>query len=98
MYKKYDSKFVLKRRRIPAVHPGSGWGVALFFKESKVDEDFGHFVWFPDHSHAEDLYRLADELKRIAIDLGDAFAESDELTYRLLGRGWTVGPRPYARW
>ena len=97
VFKQYDPRFTLKRKKIQAVHPGSGWGVALIFRSSQVDRDFGYPVWFPDHTHQMDLYRLSDELKRIAIDLGDAFLESDERTYRMLGRGWTVGPRPYGR-
>ena len=98
VFKRYEPDFTLKRRRIPAVYSGNGVGVALFFRGSQVDRDFNHLVWFPDHSHQMDLYRLSDELKKIAIDLGDAFLESDEQTYRLLGRGWMIGPRPYKTW
>lgn len=96
VYKVYKKDFALKRMRVPAVYKGNGYGVALFFRESQVDRDFGRLVWFPDHGHVVDLYRLSDELKKLAIDLTGAFQESDELTFRMLGRGWNAGPRPYA--
>jgi hypothetical protein len=50
---------------------------------SQVDVDFGVPTLF-----------LTEEQLRV---IQEAFKRSDELTHRLLGRGWAVGPRPYMK-
>ena len=69
-------------KQVPAVRRPDlpGWGVAVVFEESQVDLDFQEKVWFPS----------VQELQAIQ----DAMDESDRLTERILGRGWT-GVRPY---
>ena len=57
-----------------------GWGVAVVFDPSQADIDFKVPIWFPS----------VQELQAIQ----DAMGESDRLTERILGRGWT-GVRPY---
>jgi len=59
-----------------------GYGVALILEPSQVDLDFGYPT----------LFLSEDE----ATLIGEAFDKSDELTEKVLGRGWT-GKRPYQK-
>ena len=59
-----------------------GYGVALILEPSPADQDFG----VPTLFLSEDETTVIDE----------AFNKSDELTEKLLGRGWT-GKRPYLK-
>ena len=68
-------------RKVKAVYPRAGYGVALILKPSRVDEDFG----------VPTLFLTQEQLEIIR----EAMSKSDELTYRLLGRGWFHGKRPY---
>jgi len=61
-------------------NPVDGYGVALILEPSPADHDFGVPL----------LFLSQDEVNVI----GEAFQKSDELTEKLLGRGWT-GKRPY---
>ena len=69
--------------KVPARRKGEGYGVALVFESTPADEDFKVPIWFPTEA----------QVKLIL----EAFERSDELTGRLLGRGWISGPRPYLR-
>jgi len=69
------------KRKVKAIYPRQGWGVALLLKPSQVDEDFG----------VPTLFLTQEQLEIIR----EAMSKSDELTYRLLGRGWFHGKRPY---
>jgi hypothetical protein len=59
-----------------------GYGVALILEPSPADQDFGVPI----------LFLSEDE----ASVIGEAFDKSDELTEKLLGRGW-AGKRPYLK-
>ena len=75
-----DGFFHHDGRRIPAVRPGSGYGVMVILEPSQIDLDFGVPVWVPSQ----------DELEQIQ----KALRKSDELTHELLGHGW-AGRRPF---
>jgi len=62
-------------------NPCDGYGVALVLQSSQVDLDF----------KVPTLFLREDELRSIR----EAMRESDRLTERILGRGWSKGPRPY---
>lgn len=63
-------------------NPLDGFGVALVLKSSPADQDFG----------VPTLFLSAEELQVIT----EALDKSDELTEKLLGRGW-LGKRPYQK-
>ena len=62
--------------------PIDGYGVALILESSPADQDFGVPI----------LFLSEDEVRVIR----EAFEKSDELTEKLLGRGW-AGKRPYQK-
>jgi len=63
-------------------NPIDGYGVALILEQSPADEDFGVPIWFPSE------YQIRA--------VREAMDRSDELTEKLLGRGW-LGVRPYLK-
>lgn len=63
-------------------NPVDGYGVALILHPSPADQDFGVPI----------LFLSEDETTVIT----EAFDKSDELTEKLLGRGW-LGKRPYVK-
>lgn len=67
--------------KVEAVRKGEGFGVALVLEPSQVDEDFGEHCLFLNQDHVDALM--------------DAFKKSDELTYKLKGKGWIHGKRPF---
>jgi len=69
--------------RVPAARKGEGYGVALILEPSQADKDFRIPILFPTEAQV-----------RLILE---AFERRDELTGRLLGRGWISGPRPYLR-
>jgi len=77
----YDGWNGFGNRKVKAAYPRAGYGVALILKPSQVDEDFG----------VPTLFLTQEQLEAIQ----EAMEKSDELTYRLLGRGWFHGKRPY---
>lgn len=80
--KRNNGFFEFRGRKIEAVHPGNGYGVALVLKPSPVDGDFGVPVLFVSW---EDLKAINE-----ALDI------SDKETLKLRkGKGWNTGPRPY---
>ena len=82
IYRKYGELPRLRGPKVEAVRKGDGYGVALLFEPSRVDVDFG----------VATLFISADEIQAIT----EALDKSDELTEKLLGRGW-LGKRPYQR-
>ena len=80
--KSFDGWNGFGNRKVKAVYPRAGYGVALILKPSQVDEDFG----------VPTLFLSQEELDAIQ----EAMHRSDELTHRLLGRGWG-GKRPYRK-
>lgn len=80
LIKRLDGFFEFEGRRIPAVHPGDGYGVALVLEPSVVDQDFGCYIVFLSEE---------DRLK-----INELFHKSDKETLRLLRRPWK-GPRPF---
>ena len=79
--KSFDGWNGFGNRKVKAKYPGNGWGVALILKPSQIDEDIG----------VPTLFLTQEQLEAIQ----EAMEKSDELTYRLLGRGWFHGKRPY---
>ena len=77
----YDGWNGFGNRKVKAAYPRAGYGVALILKPSQVDEDF----------RVPTLFLTQEQLEAIQ----EAMEKSDELTYRLLGRGWFHGKRPY---
>ena len=63
-------------------NPIDGYAVALIVQSSPADQDFGVPI----------LFLSEDEVNAIR----EAFDKSDELTEKLLKRGWT-GKRPYQK-
>jgi len=63
-------------------NPVDGYGVALILDPSQADQDFGVPI----------LFLSEDETAVIR----EAFDKSDDLTEKLLGRGWN-GKRPYQK-
>ena len=65
--------------QVPAVYrsdrPIDGYGVGVTLQPSPADQDFGCPIVFLTENDV--------------CDLVDAFVQSDELTQKLLGRGWT---------
>ena len=78
--KSFDGWNGFGAKKVRAVYPRAGWGVALILKPSQVDEDFG----------VPTLFLTQEQLEVIR----EAMGRSDELTHKLLGRGWG-GKRPY---
>ena len=72
--KRNEGFFEFEGRRIPAVHPGNGFGVGLRLESSQVDNDFGFPILF-----------LTNEDVQI---IKKAFLKSDKLTFQLVGHGW----------
>ena len=64
-------------------NPIDGYAVALVLESSQADIDFGLPTFFLSEDHMEKIR--------------EAFRESDELTHKILGRGWTNGPRPFLK-
>jgi len=64
-------------------NPIDGYGVALILEPSPADVDFGVPIFFLAEDHVEKVHQ--------------AFKVSDELTHKILGRGWTHGPRPFLK-
>jgi len=77
-----DGYFHYKGRKIKAVRPGNGYGVLVALEPSPIDKDFEAYVWFPSVEELSQIMRALDS--------------SDELTYKLLGRGWD-GKRPFRK-
>lgn len=73
--------------QVPAAYrrddPIDGYAVALILKPSQADLDFGLPTFFLSEDHVEKVR--------------EAFRESDELTHKILGRGWSNGPRPFLK-
>jgi len=82
IYRKYGELPKLKGPKIEAIRKGDGYGVALLLEPSQVDIDLG----------VPTLFISADEIQAIA----EALDKSDELTEKLLNRGW-LGKRPYLK-
>ena len=81
IHSNFDGWKGFSKLKVEAAYPRAGYGVALILKPSRVDEDFGEYT----------LFLKQEELDAIQ----DAMHRSDELTHRLLGRGWFHGKRPY---
>ena len=79
--KSFDGWNGFGNRKVKAVYPRAGYGVALILKPSQIDEDFGVPTLFLTQEQLETIQKAMDE--------------SDELTHRLLGHGWFHGKRPY---
>ena len=81
-------------RRIPAVHPGNGYGVVMVCKPSQLDVDFGLpdivYKILKEYNVVFYVFLEADHLE----ELQHKFKKSDELTHDLLGHGW-AGRRPF---
>ena len=75
-----DGFFHYGEKQIKAMYPKDGYGVMVFLENSPIDKDFEANVWVPS---VEDLEKI-----RAALD------KSDNLTHKLLGRGWN-GKRPF---
>lgn len=95
LVKRFNGFFELDDgRRIPAVHRGNGYGVVVVLEPSKLDVDFGlpeiAFRILREFGAVFYLFLEADQLE----ELQHKFKESDELTHRLLGHGWS-GKRPF---
>ena len=73
-------------QNVPAYYrknnPIDGYGVALILQSSPADQDFGVPILF-----------LTEDQARV---IREAFDKSDDLTEKLLKRGWT-GKRPYQK-
>jgi len=82
IYRKYGELPKLKGPKIEAIRKGDGYGVALLLEPSQVDTDLG----------VPTLFISADEIQAIT----EALDKSDELTEKLLSRGW-LGKRPYLK-
>jgi len=82
IYRKYSEPPKLKGPKIEAIRKGNGYGVALLLEPSQVDIDLG----------VPTLFISADEIQAIT----EALDKSDELTEKLLNRGW-LGKRPYLK-
>mgnify|MGYP001081660312 CR=1 FL=1 len=82
IYRKYGELPKLKGPKVEAVRKGEGYGVALLLEPSQVDIDLG----------VPTLFISADEIQAIT----EALDKSDELTEKLLNRGW-AGKRPYLK-
>ena len=82
IYRKYGELPKLKGPKVEAVRKGEGYGVALLLEPSQVDIDLG----------VPTLFISADEIQAIT----EALDKSDELTEKLLNRGW-LGKRPYLK-
>ena len=72
--KRAEGFFEYEGRRIPAVHPGNGFGVGLRLESSLVDVDFGFPILFLTNQDVEIIKK--------------AFLKSDVLTFQLVGHGW----------
>ena len=69
-------------KRAPSTRKApNGYGVAMILQPSPIDEVLGYPT----------LFIKADELE----DLIKAMDRSDDLTHKMIGHGWTRGPRPY---
>jgi hypothetical protein len=66
--------FEYEGQKIPAIHPGNGFGVGLKLESSQIDDDFGFPILF-----------LTNEDIQI---IKKAFLQSDKLTFQLIGHGW----------
>jgi hypothetical protein len=86
IYRSYRGFTGFSTPSVPAYYrketPVDGYGVALILESSPADQDFGVPI----------LFLSEDE----ASVIGEAFGKSDELTEKLLGRGW-AGKRPYLK-
>lgn len=77
--------FHFRDKLIPAVRPGAGVGVAVFFQPSPLDKDFAEvlgfqpYLWFPTAKQIEDIMAALDR--------------SDEQTFQMLRTEWG-GERP----
>jgi len=73
--------------QVPAYYrknnPVDGYAVALILAPSPADQDFKVPI----------LFMSERELQIIR----EALDKSDELTHKLLNRGWTEGPRPFVK-
>ena len=75
IFRIYDPTFTgFPYKRVKARRKGNGVGVALILKPSPVDRDFGVPTLFIT--------------ERLFWDIYEAFRVSDQLTYKLLGRGF----------
>ena len=77
----YDGWSRFPVAKVKAVYPRNGWGVALILQHSQVDLDF----------RTPTLFLTQEQLETIQ----EAMRQSDQLTHKLLGRGWLHGARPY---
>jgi hypothetical protein len=86
VYRSYHGFTGFSTPSVPAYYrkenPVDGYGVALILEPSPADQDFSVPI----------LFLSEDE----ASVIGEAFGKSDELTEKLLGRGW-AGKRPYLK-
>jgi len=86
IYRSYGGFSGFPAAFVPAYYrkdaPIDGYGVALILEPSPADQDFGVSI----------LFLSEDEVGVIR----EAFEKSDELTEKLLGRGW-AGKRPYQK-
>ena len=86
IYRSYGGFSGFPVSRVPAYYrknnPIDGYAVALILRSSPADQDFGVPI----------LFLTADDVRVIR----EAFDKSDELTEKLLKRGWT-GKRPYQK-
>jgi hypothetical protein len=69
--------------KIKAVYPREGYAVMVFLESSPIDVDFKEPV----------LVLSCEEFEEI----GRKLKESDEKTWKLRGKGWTNGPRPFVK-
>lgn len=82
--KRANGFFYWKGKVVPAIRPGSGYGVALHLERSQIDEDFGL-------SLQEGILFLSAQQIREILALLD---KSDELTFEMLKHAWK-GERPF---
>lgn len=80
LHRNYDGEFKgFPVDQVPAAYradrPIDGYGVGMVVQPSPADQDFGASIIFLTENDV--------------CDLVDAFVHSDELTQKLLGRGWT---------
>ena len=74
IHSNFDGWKGFSKLKVEAAYPRAGYGVALVLKPSPVDRDFGVPTLFITEKLFWDIY--------------EAFRVSDQLTYKLLGRGF----------
>jgi len=89
VYRKFRCLPKLKGPLVTSVRPKRGFGALCVLRRSQLDYDLLH----PADQREYMLYFPEEDEKNV---INDAFDKSDDLTEKLLGRGWT-GKRPYQK-